>query len=213
MPELTAVEESIKVRTLKDIYDSLEDETPEWSRLREGEYRRGFRDGWIQAANLMFDVWFMKKKQVIYDLFFDHWMTELDEWMSRSDSGLEPPPVIPVGAKCVYCGNMAQHLDHWVPRSEGGINRFDNLVPACRRCNLQKSVRDPYDFLRMILDKVPVEQILYLRDRDFIYLWSFELMMDGDSWTEGELLARPHICIDGKYYSVIKAVKDWEHEG
>lgn len=42
---------------------------------------------------------------------------------------------------CQYCGRTAEesgshlHLDHLVPRSEGGADVASNLVLACRRCN------------------------------------------------------------------------------
>ena len=41
--------------------------------------------------------------------------------------------------KCVYCGRSGRNhrleLDHAVPRSAGGSNRYDNLVAACSDCN------------------------------------------------------------------------------
>ena len=43
--------------------------------------------------------------------------------------------------RCVYCGATAEtsgahlHLDHVVPRSEGGADEAGNLVLACRSCN------------------------------------------------------------------------------
>ena len=46
---------------------------------------------------------------------------------------------------CQYCGrdlHMAAPfdvtLDHLVPRSEGGSNKNENLITACRRCNSQR---------------------------------------------------------------------------
>jgi len=45
--------------------------------------------------------------------------------------------------KCKYCGrsppDVELELDHIIPKSKGGKNDFDNLVPACRECNLAKS--------------------------------------------------------------------------
>lgn len=44
---------------------------------------------------------------------------------------------------CVYCGDYCgakmQSLDHIVPRSHGGSNRWDNLAPSCRSCNHAKA--------------------------------------------------------------------------
>jgi 5-methylcytosine-specific restriction endonuclease McrA len=42
---------------------------------------------------------------------------------------------------CQYCGSHADSLDHVVPRSRGGTHTWDNVVAACRRCNMQKRDR------------------------------------------------------------------------
>ncbi len=45
------------------------------------------------------------------------------------------------GFKCVYCGRSAGddgavlHIDHKIPKCEGGSGRIDNLVTACADCN------------------------------------------------------------------------------
>jgi len=44
---------------------------------------------------------------------------------------------------CRYCGARAQHVDHIVPRSQGGSDELDNLVASCARCNLSKGGRTP----------------------------------------------------------------------
>lgn len=45
--------------------------------------------------------------------------------------------------KCVYCGseNERLQLDHVVPRSRGGSDDRENLVAACRRCNMSKGTK------------------------------------------------------------------------
>jgi hypothetical protein len=44
--------------------------------------------------------------------------------------------------KCAYCGckinPVAFTIDHVIPRSAGGTNHTDNLLPACKSCNLAK---------------------------------------------------------------------------
>ena len=44
--------------------------------------------------------------------------------------------------KCVYCGKSSKRnrleLDHVVPKSAGGADRYDNLVAACRPCNQKR---------------------------------------------------------------------------
>jgi len=49
--------------------------------------------------------------------------------------GAEPPV-------CSYCQqNPAEHLDHVIPRSQGGDLTSENLTPACSWCNLSKGAR------------------------------------------------------------------------
>ena len=46
---------------------------------------------------------------------------------------------------CLYCGqpfpDAALTRDHVVPKSRGGIDRWDNVVAACKRCNHHKGNR------------------------------------------------------------------------
>jgi len=39
---------------------------------------------------------------------------------------------------CNYCGESATEVDHVYPKSKGGEDTLDNLVAACRRCNIKK---------------------------------------------------------------------------
>jgi 5-methylcytosine-specific restriction endonuclease McrA len=43
--------------------------------------------------------------------------------------------------RCQYCGERAETLDHVVPRSRGGGHTWDNVVAACRPCNVRKADR------------------------------------------------------------------------
>ncbi len=45
--------------------------------------------------------------------------------------------------RCQYCGQPADSIDHVVPRSKGGAHSWENLVAACRPCNLAKRDRTP----------------------------------------------------------------------
>jgi 5-methylcytosine-specific restriction endonuclease McrA len=45
--------------------------------------------------------------------------------------------------RCQYCGGMAESIDHVMPRSRGGLHAWDNVVAACRKCNLGKRDRTP----------------------------------------------------------------------
>ena len=43
------------------------------------------------------------------------------------------------GHFCLYCGEFADCIDHFIPISRGGTNNISNLCPCCRRCNSKKS--------------------------------------------------------------------------
>lgn len=45
--------------------------------------------------------------------------------------------------KCGYCGAHADSIDHVLPRSRGGKNVWENVIAACRGCNLRKRDRTP----------------------------------------------------------------------
>ncbi len=45
--------------------------------------------------------------------------------------------------KCGYCGSHADSIDHVLPRSRGGKNVWENVIAACRSCNLRKRDRTP----------------------------------------------------------------------
>ena len=44
---------------------------------------------------------------------------------------------------CQYCGSPAENLDHVVPKSQGGVHTWENVVASCRRCNSKKGGRTP----------------------------------------------------------------------
>jgi hypothetical protein len=44
---------------------------------------------------------------------------------------------------CGYCGNDATTVDHIVPRCDGGISTWLNVVAACQKCNQKKGGRTP----------------------------------------------------------------------
>ncbi|MCL2722870.1 MAG: HNH endonuclease [Polyangiaceae bacterium] len=51
------------------------------------------------------------------------------------------------GHQCQYCGKQPPlrdlNIDHVLPRSRGGADSWENLVTACRYCNLRKGWRTP----------------------------------------------------------------------
>jgi 5-methylcytosine-specific restriction endonuclease McrA len=49
--------------------------------------------------------------------------------------------------QCQYCGKQPPirdlNIDHVMPRSRGGADSWENLVTACRICNLRKGWKTP----------------------------------------------------------------------
>lgn len=40
--------------------------------------------------------------------------------------------------QCTYCGNEATEVDHIWPKARGGEDTLDNLVAACKPCNIRE---------------------------------------------------------------------------
>jgi len=51
--------------------------------------------------------------------------------------------------KCAYCGrgDVPLEQEHKMPVSRGGGYTKDNIVPACRACNLRKGTKTSDEFL------------------------------------------------------------------
>lgn len=49
---------------------------------------------------------------------------------------------------CAYCGTAPALLvrEHVVPKSRGGDDEFENIVPACGPCNVRKGRRTPLEW-------------------------------------------------------------------
>lgn len=90
------------------------------------------------------------------------------------------------GFTCRYCGMSAPHVelhvDHVHPRSRGGRDEIENLVAACRSCNLGKS--------HILLDRMAyrdprLSRRYHVRSRDSDYAWQGPLVavwdLEGDS--------------------------------
>ncbi len=96
---------------------------------------------------------------------------------------------------CQYCGLRFETrdltFDHVIPRSRGGRTTWDNVVTACRDCNMRKGNRLPRDAGMLPLEKPADATTWQLREngrafppnflhedwRDYLY-WDSELDPD-----------------------------------
>ena len=51
--------------------------------------------------------------------------------------------------RCAYCGSLPATLekDHFIPICLGGRHTRHNILPACRSCNAQKRISEPYKWI------------------------------------------------------------------
>ena len=78
--------------TLEDIR-RYEEQKPVEERL-EKNYRRGYRDGWVQAVLAMGDLMFQGKltRQAALDTCYEFWNKQLFDWMRGDCSRMVLPP-------------------------------------------------------------------------------------------------------------------------
>src|SRR5579884_4066069 len=98
-----------------------------------------------------------------------HFRQEDDDWIRTVNSEIQVPRVIRLliyeklpkqtvkfnrrnifardHNQCQYCGKKFQtnelSLDHVIPRSQGGLSTWENIVCACLNCNVKKGGRTP----------------------------------------------------------------------
>ncbi|HLY72684.1 MAG TPA: HNH endonuclease signature motif containing protein [Planctomycetota bacterium] len=63
---------------------------------------------------------------------------------------LLPPRAVAIverAAPCFYCGRTSIVMDHVTPRSKGGRDVSDNLVPSCFRCNTLKGTKTAQEYI------------------------------------------------------------------
>lgn len=89
---------------------------------------------------------------------------------------------------CQYCGRhfptSELSLDHIVPRSQGGVSSWENMVCACVRCNVRKGGRTPAQaHLRLIRPPVKPARnpIISLKLSDDRYS-SWKQFLDAAYW-------------------------------
>jgi 5-methylcytosine-specific restriction endonuclease McrA len=122
----------------------------------------GLEDG--QFATYNFHSW-----REVSEYRAKHFRQEDDDWVRTATSEIQVPRIIRLVAyeklpkqtvkfnrrnifardnnQCQYCGRKYPtnelSLDHVIPRSQGGVSTWDNIVCACVSCNVKKGGRTP----------------------------------------------------------------------
>lgn len=80
------------------------------------------------------------------------------------------------GELCLYCyTNIATTIDHIIPISRYGTDALPNLLPACKKCNSQKSYSSIYQFCS---ESVLLRIDTYRKINKFILLSQYSLEQD-----------------------------------
>ncbi len=60
------------------------------------------------------------------------------------------------GNRCVYCGAIEgpMHLDHIIPRNQGGADTAENLVVACASCNSRRQDMSLRRYMRYLREQL-----------------------------------------------------------
>jgi 5-methylcytosine-specific restriction endonuclease McrA len=73
-----------------------------------------------------------------------HYRQEEDDWVRTVNCEIQVPRVIRLLDYDKLPKQTAElSLDHVVPRSQGGVSTWENIVCACVRCNVRKGGRTP----------------------------------------------------------------------
>lgn len=74
-------------------------------------------------------------------------LTDSEKWKKRKMEMLYK-----FNFKCFYCLGKIDlqnlHIDHYIPKSKGGIDKDENLVASCIKCNLSKNGKTVEDWLK-----------------------------------------------------------------
>ena len=106
----------------------------EVSEYRAGNFREA-DDDWIRTVTCEIQV-----PRVIRLLDYDRIPRQTIKFNRRNIFARD-------GSLCQYCGKKFAtselSLDHVVPRTQGGVNSWENIVCACVPCNVRKGGRTP----------------------------------------------------------------------
>ena len=132
----------LTIMSLGDLTRYL-DENPDKLLDHEMGYRKGYRQGFLAAVELLAAGAEVRQLRQFHDNELSVW------WRGDCANADDPPSPIPWRQlrqqvldrdehKCVYCGADATHVDHVMPVSKGGAYELSNLRASCASCNMTK---------------------------------------------------------------------------
>jgi len=112
----------------------------DWSKIRPDENKN-----FIQTVNNTFKI-----PEIIQ-------FTKYDKTPSRKVHYNRRTIFLRDNNQCQYCASKVDlTLDHLIPKCQGGLTTWENVVAACVKCNLKKAGRTPKE-AKMSLLKKPIK--------------------------------------------------------
>ena len=112
----------------------------DWSKIRPDENKN-----FIQTVNHTFKI-----PEIIQ-------FTKYDKIPSRKVHYNRRTIFLRDNNQCQYCASKTDlTLDHLIPKCQGGLTTWENVVAACVKCNLKKAGRTPKE-AKMSLLKKPIK--------------------------------------------------------
>ena len=113
---------------------------------------------------------------------------------------------------CYYCGKTVHEItiDHIFPRDYGGISIPNNLLPACSKCNSEKSNLNfhEYQIFKTLsnLEKKEFREKVYRQKEKIRYKFGFNIP---NSWVKFVHISRifVRVCFDQTLYKGKKYIK------
>lgn len=77
---------------------------------------------------------------------------------------------------CAYCDSPFKQLtlDHVLAESKGGIDSWQNLVPACAKCNISKGSKNLTDWYTASLPFYSEKRLQRILDRCNVKTWALQ---------------------------------------
>ena len=156
-------------------------------RYRKKRFNRHKPDGWLAPSLrhrlLTVETWIRRIKRYapIVSIAIESVKFDLQKMQNPEISGIEYQQgtlqgytirealLEHWGLTCVYCGkkNRTLEVEHILPKSKGGSNRFSNLTLSCTSCNQDKGNKLLEQYLadnQTLLQKIKSKQKTSLRD-------------------------------------------------